>query len=212
MSLFHLAGQGWIAPATERNSNIPSRQRPQQQPPTYQLLVPEKRSLSVQQLLQQGRTATRGRRIPGTPWPKLETGAGPADHYLPHAHRALWSECQSEDDWHFRHFPVWVRTGWPNPWPRPSILPKIFRETSANMASWCWSGDQAAGFGRRPLPDGWLCGINRTEDLTCMPVDRWRRRRGRSNTGSWKTSWRGLTENKTLPPAGDRRKTKYYFL
>ena len=28
------------------------------------------------------------------------------DHYLPPAHRALWSECPSEVDWHFRHFPV----------------------------------------------------------------------------------------------------------
>ena len=28
----------------------------------------------------------------------LETGAGPEDHYLPPAHRALWSECPSEED------------------------------------------------------------------------------------------------------------------
>ena len=35
----------------------------------------------------------------------LETGAGPPDHYLPPAHRALWSEYPSEEDWHFRHFP-----------------------------------------------------------------------------------------------------------
>ena len=34
-----------------------------------------------------------------TPWPNLETGAGPADHYLPPAHRALSSECTSEEDW-----------------------------------------------------------------------------------------------------------------
>ena len=29
-----------------------------------------------------------------------------------------------------------------------------------------------------PIPpqDGWFCGINQTEDLTCMAVDRWRRR------------------------------------
>ena len=23
------------------------------------------------------------------------------------------------------------------------------------------------GLGRRPLPDGWICGISQTEDLTC---------------------------------------------
>ena len=28
------------------------------------------------------------------------------------------------------------------------------------------------GLGRRPLLDGWFCGINRTEDLTCTAVDR----------------------------------------
>ena len=61
------------------------------------------------------------------------------------------------------------------------------RETSANMAAWCWSGDQAVGLGRRPLPDGWFCGINLTEDLTCTTVDRWRRRR-RSLLSCW--SWR----------------------
>ena len=77
----------------------------------------------------------------------------------------------------FQNFPVWVRTSWPNPRPRPSVQPKICRETSANMAAGGWSGDQAVGLGGRPLPDGWICGINRTEDLTCMAVDRWRRRR-----------------------------------
>ena len=121
----------------------------------------------------------RKRWIPGAPWPNLETEAGPADHYLPPAHRALWSECPSEEDWHFRHFPVWVRTSWPNPRPRPSVVPNIYWETSANMASGCWSGDQAVGLSRRPLPDGWFCGINQTEDLTCRAVDRWRRRRRR---------------------------------
>ena len=110
-------------------------------------------------------------------WANLETGAGPADHYLPPAHRALLSECPSEEDWHFRHFPLWVQTSWPNPRPRPSVLPKICRETSANMAAGCWSGDQAVGLSRRPLPDGRFCGINRTEDLTYKAVDRWRRRR-----------------------------------
>ena len=114
--------------------------------------------------------------ISGTPWPNLETGAGPADHCLPPAHRALWSECPSEEDWHFGHFPLWVRTSWPNPRPRLSVLPKICRETSANMAAGCWSGDQAVGLGRRPLPDGWFCGIIWTEDLTCAAVDGWRRR------------------------------------
>ena len=110
--------------------------------------------------------------ISGTPWPNLETGAGPADQSLPPAHRALWSECPSEEDWHFRHFPVWVRTSWPNPRPRPSVVPKVCQETSANMATGCWSDDQAVGLGRRPLPDGWFCGINWTEDLTCTAVDR----------------------------------------
>ena len=134
--------------------------------------------------------------ISGTPWPNLETGAGPADHYLPPAHRALWSECPSEVDCHFRHFPLWVRTSWPNPRPHPSVLPKICRETSANMAAGHWSGDKAVGLGRRPLPDGWFCGINRTEDLTCTAVDRWRRRRTRSfinSTYPHLTSLRGAS-------------------
>ena len=130
-------------------------------------------------LLVQWRLEETQRWISGTPWPNLETGAGPADHYLPPAHRALWSECPSEEDWHFRHFPVWVRTSWPNPRPRPSVLPKVCRETSAKMATGCWSDDQAVGLGRRPLPDGWFCGIKQTEDLTCTAVDRWRRRRRR---------------------------------
>ena len=99
---------------------------------------------------------------PGTPWPHLETGAGPADCYPPPAYRELWSECPSEEDWHFRHFTVWVRPVWPNPRPRPSVQPKMCRETSANMAAGCWSGDQAFGFSRRPLTDGWFCGIKRT--------------------------------------------------
>ena len=115
--------------------------------------------------------------MPDTPWPNLETGAGPADHYLPPAHRALWSEWPSEEDWHFTHFSVWVQTSWPNPRPRPSVLPKICWETSANMATRCWSGDQAVGLSRWPLLDGWFCGTNRTEDLTCTAVNRWRRRR-----------------------------------
>ena len=38
--------------------------------------------------------------------------------------------------------------------PHPSVLPKIYRETSANMTTRRWSGDQAVGLGRRPLPDG----------------------------------------------------------
>ena len=124
----------------------------------------------------QWRLEERQRWISGTPWPNLETGAGPADHYLPPAHRALWSECPSEEDWHIRHFPLWVWTSWPNPRPHPSALPKICQVTSANMAAGCWSGDQAVGLGRRPLPDGWFCGINRAEDLTCTAVNGWRRR------------------------------------
>ena len=99
--------------------------------------------------------------------------------YLLPAHRALWYGFPSEEDCHLRHFPVWVRTCWPDPRPRPSVLPKICRETSANMAAWCWSGDQAVGLGRRPLPYGWFCGTNRTEDLTCTAADCWRRRRRR---------------------------------
>ena len=80
--------------------------------------------------------------------------SGPSNHYLSPAHRALWSECTSEEDWHIRHFPVWVRTSWPNPRPRPSVLLKICQETPANMAAWSWSGDQAVGLGRRYLSDG----------------------------------------------------------
>ena len=133
--------------------------------------VPKLRGLNpVQWRLEESK-----RWIPGTPWPNLETGAGPVDHYVPPAHRALWSECPSEEDGHFRHFPLWVRTSWPNPRPHPSVLPNIHRETSANMATRCWSGDQAVGLGRRPLPDGWFCGINRTENPTCTAVDHWRR-------------------------------------
>ena len=37
---------------------------------------------------------------------RLKNLAGPADHYLPSAHRVLWSECPSEEDWHFKHFPL----------------------------------------------------------------------------------------------------------
>ena len=127
-------------------------------------------------VLVQWRLEKRKQRIPGTPWPNWETWTGPADHYLPPAHRALWSESPSKEDWHFRHFPVWVRTSWPNPKPRPSVLPKTCREMSANMVAWCWCGDQAVGLGRRPLPDGCFCGVNWTEDLTCTAVNRWRRR------------------------------------
>ena len=63
------------------------------------------------------------------------------------------------------------------------------RETSANMAAGCWSGDQAVGLGRRPLPDGWCFGINCTEDLTCMAVDWWRRRRRSSTWKAWRGKW-----------------------
>ena len=124
----------------------------------------------------QWRLEKRQQWIPSTPWPNLETGAGPADRYLPPAPKALWSECPSEEDWHFRHFHVWMRTSWTNPRRRPSVLPKVCLEKSANMATWCWSSDQAVGLGRRPLPDGSFCSINRTEDLTCTAVNHWRRR------------------------------------
>ena len=65
----------------------------------------------------------------------------------------------------------------PNPRPSPSVLSKICRDMSANMAAWCWSDDQAVGLGRRPLPDSWFCGIKQTEGLTCTAVHCWRRRR-----------------------------------
>ena len=102
--------------------------------------------------------------------PNLETGVGPTDHHFPPIHGTLWSERSSEEDWHFRLFPVWVRTNWPNPRPLPSVLPKICQETSANMGAWSWSGDQDMGLGRGPLPDRWFCGINWTENLTCTAV------------------------------------------
>ena len=145
-------------------------------PRRHRILSPTERPrhFSTRGTVETGRSQ---RWILGTPWSNLETGVGPADHYLPPVHRALWSECPSEEDWHFRHFPLWVRTSWPNPRLCPSVLPKICRETSSNMAAGCWSGDQAVGLGRRPLPDSWFCGINQTEDLTCTAVDRWRRRR-----------------------------------
>ena len=173
------------------------------------------RGKDISPLSVQWRLEERQRWISGTPWPNLETGVGPADHYLPPAHRALWSECPSEEDWHFRHFPLWVRTSWPNPRPRPSVLPKICRETSSNMARGCWSGDQAVGLGRRPLPDGWFCGINRTEDLTCTAVDRWRRRRIRSML----VHKDGMSQTQTSHPkmvnprdiAGERRRPMLLF-
>ena len=148
---------------------------------------PDTSPLSVQWRLEEIQ-----RWISGTSWPNLETGAGPADHHLPRAHRALWSECTSEEDWHFRHFSVWMWTSWPNPRPRPSVLPRVCWEMSANMATGCWSDDQAVGLGRRPLLDGWFCGINRTEDLSCTAADRWRRRRRRSK-GFWSFKLSPLT-------------------
>ena len=39
------------------------------------------------------------------------------------------------------------------PW-TTSLLPKICWERSANLAAWCWSGDQAMGLGRGLLPNG----------------------------------------------------------
>ena len=138
------------------------------------------RGQDVSPLSVQLRLEERKRWIPGTPWPNLKTGVGPADHFLLPGHRALWSECPSEEDWHFRHLPGWVWTSWPNPRPHPSVLPRICWETSVNMAARCWSGDKAVGLSRRPPLDGWFCGINRTEDLTSTAVDCWRIRRRRS--------------------------------
>ena len=104
-----------------------------------------KRGQDTYPLQVQWRLEDRKRLMPGTPWPNLETGAGPADLYLPPAPGISdTSLCESR--------------------PRPSVLHKICRKTSANMAEGCWSGDQAVGLGRRPLPDGWFC------------VDHWRRR------------------------------------
>ena len=153
---------------SSRAVSIHNRLGPTQNPVTY-------REAKTAPLRVQWRLEERKQWIPSTPWLNLETGAGPADRYLLPALRALWSECSSEEHWHFRHFAVWVRTSWPDPRPHPSVLPKICRET-ANMAAGCWSGDQAVGLGRRPLPDGWFCGINRTADLTCTAVDHWRKR------------------------------------
>ena len=81
---------------------------------------------------------------------------------------------------------IWPHECCGNPRPRPSVLPKICLETSANMAARCWSGDQAVGLGRRPLPDGWFCGTNQSEDLTCTAVDCWRRRRRPHECVCWK--------------------------
>ena len=76
------------------------------------------------------------------------------------------------------------------------VLPKICRETSANMATGCWSDDQAVGLSRRPLLDGWFCGIIWTKDLTCTSVDRWRRRKSAAMTSVWKQ----LTSSKQVDP------------
>ena len=119
--------------------------------------------------------------MPGTPWPNLETGAGPADHYLPPEHRALWPECPSEEDWNFRHFPVWVRTSWPNPRPRPSVLPKY---AERRQLTWPHSADLATKLWGSAEDLYRICVINRTEDLTCTAVDRWRRRRRKRRLGS----------------------------
>ena len=131
--------------------------------------------------------------IPGTPWPSLETGAGQADHYLPSAHRTLWSECPIWRGLAFQTLPCVSADKLTKPQrPRPSVLPNIHWETSANMATRCWSGDRAVGLGRRPRPDGWICGINQTENLTCTAVDCWRRTR---NYNQWNNT------QFTLPPS-----------
>ena len=135
-------------------------------------------------LLVQWRLEEIQRWISGKPWPNLETGAGPADHCFPPAHWALWSEWPYEEGWHFRHFPLWVRTDWPNPRPRPTVLPKVCQETSANMATGCWSDDQAVGLRRRPLPDGWFLWHQPDRILTCTAVDRWRRRSSKQGSNS----------------------------
>ena len=71
---------------------------------------------------------------------------------------------------------MWVWTSWLNPRAHPSVLLKICQETSASMAAWCWSCDQAMGLSRRLLPDCWFCSIKCTEDLTHTSVDHWRGR------------------------------------
>ena len=53
-------------------------------------------------------------------------------NYLPHCGIPLF---ENRQDWHFRLFPVWVRTSWPNPRPRPSVLPKICGWTAGFVAS-----------------------------------------------------------------------------
>ena len=95
---------------------------------------------------------------------------GPADHYLSPAHRALWFECPSEEYWHFRLLPVWVQTSWPNPRPRPSVLPKIWWETPANMATWCWSGNHAVGLGRGPVHSTVTAGFVASTGLKIWPA------------------------------------------
>ena len=148
---------------------------------------------------------------------KKETGVGPADYYLPPAHRALWSERPSEEDWHFRHFPVSVQTSWQNPRPCPSVLPKICQETSANMATRCWSGDQAVRLGRKPLPDGWFWGINRTEALICMAVDRWRKKKKKEKAKTVMWCYRTIvafdSENATTqnPLKTKTQQTRHFF-
>ena len=87
-----------------------------------------------------GRLEERKRWIPGTPWPNLETGMGPADRYLPPAHRALRSECPPEEDWHFRHFPVWVQTNWPNP---RYVLQSCLIYTERRQLTWPQGADLA---------------------------------------------------------------------
>ena len=75
-------------------------------------------------------------------WRGCRTDMSTSRHTLTHfgdwrrPSRPLSSACA--EDWHFRHFPVWVRTSWPNPRPHPSVLLNVYRETSANMAAGCW--------------------------------------------------------------------------
>ena len=112
------------------------------------------RGQDTSQLSTQWRREERKRWIPDSLWPNLETGAGPTDRCLPPAHMARWSECPSERELAFQTLPpVWVRASWPNTRPRHSVLHKICRETSADMAACYRSGGQAVGLGRKLLPD-----------------------------------------------------------
>ena len=107
----------------------------------------------------QWRLEERKRWIPGTPWPNLETGAGPTDHYLQGT--AVWA-------------PIWRGLAFQTP---PSVsADKLTKPQTTSFSPAQYIPRDVSQHGHRmliwwpscgPLLDGWIYGIKRTEDLTC---------------------------------------------